>query len=313
MASGERFSGYPAVFGYNDGASQTMNLRHLQAKTLNPNNMVGVMHPPGSVDPAAFLVARSKPVYNLRTPDLATLFGVIGFRTGFCFDETSTFTLQEREDCSTFVSGSTHTKHAIAKGFMYLDNITAELESENGAMANLNFVPLASAQGTLPITISGANALPSTTPTFVSAYHLGPIYVDGTEIPGVFSQTITPGIRIEPTPHTPGCFDTHVSIIQRDPQLSFMCKKTDEFDAFKLTGDNVTVSWAFYLQKADSTNATGDGRIAKATGAHVEVAAQSGRVEVRSVSFEGVESAGVEVVFTPSGSVTFAIDSTIPS
>ena len=310
MASGQRFGGYPAEFGYATG--QTMALAHLEANELTMNNMVGVQHPPGSIDPAAFLMSRTKPVFRLRTPDLATLFGVIGFQSGKCFDEPSTFYLQERADCGTFEAGSTHIGRRTQKGFMHLDGISAELESEDGAMASLIYTPMA-VTGFDIVQNQVAVALPGTSPAFVSAYFLGPIYVNNTLLPGVMSQTWSPQIRFQTTPSSPGYADTHGSIIQRDAQFSFRALKTDEFDNWCNTGKNITTAWDFYMHKADTTNANCDGRIAFNSAVHAKASFQSGRVEVQSLSYDGVEDAAAEVVVTPSGSVTFSIAAAIPA
>ena len=310
--SGERFGGYPAEFGYATGETTlSMNLKHLEAWELTPNNMVGVQHPPGSIDPAAFLMSRTKPSYRMRSPDLATIFGTVGFMSGKCFDRDSNFYLQERADCGTFLTGATHIGRRVHKGFMYLDSISAELESQDGAMANMIFHPLWNEVDACVQHIS-ATALPITTPGFVSSYFLGPIFKSGVQIPGVMSQTWTPQIRFQSTPHSPHHADTHGSIIQRDATFTVRCLKLDEFDSYAETGTNISDVWDFYLQQADATNANADGRIAAANAVHAKVSFQSGRMEIRNTSYDGVEDAGMEIVFTPSGAVTFSLTGVIP-
>ena len=85
MASGERFSGYPAKFGYATG--QVMNLTHLESESIQANNTITPMRPPGMIDPDTHVLPRAKPMINMRTPDLLTILSNLSFTKGKCFDD----------------------------------------------------------------------------------------------------------------------------------------------------------------------------------------------------------------------------------
>lgn len=310
MSSGQRFSGYTSTFGY--ATSQTMVLTDLKAWELSPNNTKSIFRPMGAIDTNKIVTARSKPTYRLQTCDLATLFGVVSFSNGKCFDETSTFRLQERADCGTFLTGATHPARTAPKGFMYIDTITAEQDSQEGAYASMMFIALKSGSNPPVANLSTVDLSSIAVPAYVSSYVMGPVYHNGAEIPGVFSQTWTPQINTQPSPSSPGAFDDLVSIITREAEFRFRCLKVDAFDAFNFSGQAVNTSLAFYLQKADPTNANSDGRVAAASTVHVKASCTAGDIELNSISVDGNDDAAVEVIVRPTGTVSFSIASAIP-
>lgn len=313
MSSGERFSGYPARFGY--ATSQTMDVTQMMGFELDAGNTKKRIIPSGSVDPAAIITPRQRPRFRLRTQDLATVLGVVSLQGGFCFDEASTFQLQERADCGTFLSGGTHIGKRTQKGFMFVESITAEQDSEDGAILNLGYVPLYVDQDPdKPIveTLTGHTLL--ATPAYVSNFFLGPFYHNSTEIPGLMSTTLNFNPTVQAAPSSPGAYDDIVSITMREPEFVYRFLKSDEFDAWKHGGHPVTSSFASYFQKADPSNAAaaGDARIAPATTQHVKISGTAGDFETRNISVDGVEDAVTEVVLRPTGTLSLSIASAIP-
>lgn len=308
MTTGQRFGGYPAQFGY--AVAQTLDVTQLMGYELDAGNTKTGIIPSGSIDRAAVLTSRMRPRFRLRTKDMATVLGLVDLQAGYCFDEDSTFQLQERADCGTFLSGSTHIQRTVKKGFMFVDSITAEQESEDGAILNLEFIPLKSGSNAL-VSHDTAQAL-LLSPAYVSSFFLGPFYHNSSEIPGVMGVTLNFGINVQPAPASPGAEDDVVSIISREPEFSVRCLKTDEFDGFKLGGTPVTSSFAFYFQKADATNAVGDGRVAVASSVHVKVSGTAGDFEVRNLSVDGQEDAAVELILRPTGTISLSVASAIP-
>lgn len=313
MASGERFSGYPAKFGYATG--QVMNLTHLESESIQANNTITPMRPPGMIDPDTHVLPRAKPMINMRTPDLLTILSNLSFTKGKCFDEVSQWYAQERDDCGEFLAANvaTHSMVQSDKGFMFIDTITAEQESDQPAMVALIFVPLVpTSSSAAPLLKFGARAIAAASPAFVSAYFLGPVYKDGTEIPGVTRVSLTPRINFQGAPHSPGAFDNLGSIITREAEFTFSAAKTDEFDATQITGDPVGSTYKFYLQRADPTNNLGDGRIAKANNSHIMIGCSAGYVEERTRNHEGPGDKTSEIVVRPAGEPVFAINVPIP-
>ena len=311
MSSGERFSGYPASFGY--ATAQTMDLAQVQGWELDANVTETPFIPSGATKPTQVITSRARPEFRLRTQDLATVLATVDFNSGKCFDETSTFYLQERADCSTFLTTATSPGRSTANGFMFVESITAEQDSEDGAIMTLRYVPLKASGSDIVVFESSLD--PDTngpTPAFTSAFFLASPYHNGGELKGVQSVTINTDIQFQPAPSSPGAFDTLGSIVRYEPEFTFRSLKVDDFDAFQLTGDPVNTSFAFYFQKVDTTNAVGDGRVAAASTVHSKISFTGGKITVRNLSFDGTDDAAVEVSIRPTGTVTAATNSAIP-
>ena len=313
MASAERFGGYPAEFGY--ATAMTMEMVQLQGWEMDANVTETPFIPVGLVKPSQYITSRVRPEFRIRTRDMSTVLGVVDFNTGKCFDETSTFYVQEREDCGTFIASPATTQpgRTTENGFMFVESITADLDSADGAIMTLRYVPLWDGSAT-DIVASPTNLDPiaSVTPLYTSAYFLASPYHNGVEIQGVTSVTINTGIQIQPAPETPGAYDRFVSIIRYEPEFTFRCLKIDEWDSKKFSGFPLTTSFAFYFQKVDTTNAVGDGRIAKATASHTKISFTGGKITVRNLSFDGTDDVVSEVSVKPTGAVTAATNSAIP-
>lgn len=310
MATAERFSGYPARFGYS--TAQTMDIVQMMGAELDAGNTKTDVIPSGAVDRLAVLTPRQDPEFRIRTRDLATTLATVGLQTGRCFDEASTFFYQERADCSTFEVGFTHPARRTQKGFMFPDSITAEQDDEEGAVLSLMYRPLKSGSSPLvehladqPLTGVGA-------PAYVSAFFLGPVYHNSAELLGVTGWTLTLNSEVQTAPRSPGGEPDFASITRRTPEISIRCPKVDNFDTFKLAGTPVNTSWAVYLQRADPTNGQGDGRIAPATASHIKISGTSGDWDTRNLGVEGQDDALMDVVLRPTGALTVSIASSIP-
>lgn len=312
MSTGERYSGYSAKFGFATGDSMVVN--QMVGWDMDSGTTKSEIIPSGAVDRAAVLTTRQNPEFTLRTQDLFSVLTDVDPQSGKCFDEASTFFLQERADCGTFLAGgtATHMGRRTQKAFMVIDSIAAEQDSDDGAMLNARFFPQKSGANVLVEHVAGTALTGVAAPAYVSSFALGPVYHAGAEIKGVMGVTLNFNNNVVPAPSSPGGEPDFHSIVARTPEFSFRCLKIDNFDGFKASGTPVTTSFAFYFQKMDATNAVGDGRVAVGTATHVKVSGTAGDFDVRTLGADGQEDAAVEVVLRPTGSVTTSVASAIP-
>lgn len=297
MASGERFSGYTATLGYATG--QTLDLTQLVSINMDMGNTIAPLTPAGLLNPAKHLTPRSIPNLSIVTGDLAGIFAAIDAQTGLLCDETSTFRLQERSDGGAFEAGATHPQWTTAKGFIWPTTLSAELESQEGAQLTLSYMPLWN-ESVAPLVPSDGNNLSGVTaPAFSSAFFLASPYLNGTVIEGCQSVNIDFGINVVGAPSQPNTYNTHASIQSRQPKITFTVMKADEQATMVQIGTNIATSFAAYLQRADPDS----DRIAAATTSHFKFSCTAGRIERRSVSWNGVADAAVEFMVYPNGSI----------
>ena len=312
MASAQRWGGYPAKFV--DTTPATMNFVQLQGWEMDANVTETPFIPVGLVKPSQYVTSRVRPEFRIRTRDINTILGTVDFNTGHCFDNTSTFFVQEREDCGTFISDTNQSGRTTENGFMFVESITADLDSADGAIMTLRYVPLwDGTSADIIASPSNLDPVASVTPLYTSGFFLASPFHNSAEIKGVTSVTLNTGIQIQPAPEVPGAYDRLVSIVRYEPEFTFRCLKIDEWDSKKFSGFPITSEFAFYFQAIDTTNAVGDGRVARATASHVKISCATGKITVRNLSFDGTDDVVSEVTVRPTGAVTAATATAIPA
>ena len=307
MPSAERFEVYPASFSY--AGPTTTNLTQMQSFRVNPGVSKSVVVPAGQVDPSAHIVSRAKPRVNFATRDLATLFGFVSPSVGLCTTQ-ATFRLREREECATFSTGATHgTVTAAGTGFIMPDSIAADLESDDGAVCNCQFIPFWDGSTDPLVFNDGVDFAAAPSPAFVSQFFLGAVFHNSVEITGLTSVNLNFGITFVTTPKKAGAYDETGAISRREPILTFTTRKTDAWGGVNLFGSAVTSSVVLYLQKGVN-NGT---RVARATTQHVSLTMTAGDFEVTELGGDGGQDALLQVTCRPQSTIAVSVAAAIPA
>jgi len=318
---GERFSGYPATFKYFDCQQNENNfdLTHVESRELSWNNRISVQRPPGVVDPAAHLLAKSEPQYQLSTPDLNTALANVDLFNGQCMD-ICRFYAQQRAQCEgAFMTGPNHVAYEVQRAFMWVDSIQADMQQDSGAMLNFNFMPLYRPTGrqstdllrqipNFDLTTPG-----TPTPAFRFAYWLGPTFLNGVELKGVDSITVQPQITVQASPSSPHTFNALASITVRETVYRVRGLKVDEFTGFSAGLGGIPGQIDFYLQQADPTNTTADGRADPDSATSIRISASSGVVDLQTQSVQGTDDTTMELMIRLEGPPSVSLNASIPT
>lgn len=306
MSSAERFEVFPCSFVHAGG---TLNLPQLESCSPASNSRISAVRIAGAIDPQAHLLAGAKPMVQLGTRDLATFFGTVSPTLGLKCTGAVTFRLYEREDCGAFLTGATHVTVTSTGGFLYPDAISADQESEEGALCRAMYVPLWDGTNDPLIVTDAVDFSAAPTPTFTSRYFLGPVYSGGSEVKGVTNATANFGLTVAPSPQSPGPYDRKLAITSRNPTLTFDTLKADaaagvDFFLRSVSGG----SFAMYFQKGTDN---GD-RVAVGTASHVKVSCTAGGITTEEIGGSKGQDAILRTTVRPTGTISLSTASTIP-
>lgn len=151
----------------------------------------------GTIDPVTFGTVFVDSEVPFETVDLDTLLGSIALsvRDGLrCSAAGAKFQYRKQED-GTFNSGSNHVVINSPDGYALLQEISAEQDSKQPAVAKCLYHPLYS--GGVYVQLLTGQALTST-PAVPSFYKLGPLYFNTTQFAGAKRMRLTTGAKYRP-------------------------------------------------------------------------------------------------------------------
>lgn len=300
----ERYGIFPARFG-------DIVLRQVHAVEVRTGNSKSEPIPGGAIDRAAIITAFAEPMITCRSTDMTGLFGgspfvgvSSGYRVGVADAYSTNGTLiqyQRRVDGSTF--SQTNTEHLLLtsnKGWLGLDEITAEQDSLIGAEASLNYWCLAPDPVTPPLTINRDVSGLTSTPNFNGLWYLGPCYLgtvgSNNQIYGVRRVSIKPNLEYRPKRSDGGPWATHGAIHSRKSEITLSIDKASEaYEKFSgLFGNLVSASaLTVFLQKGSP----GGTRIAYNTGSHIKIVGSAGDNTVDQFSVTNEDDVTIEVTY----------------
>lgn len=246
----------------------------------------------GQIDPVDFSRAFMDAKVPIETQDLHKLFAATGGPAGIALSPLiglacasgATFQWQKASN-GTFLSGSNHHTWVSPKGYLYLEDISADQDSREPASAKLQYCLL---RDTTPdpdtyLTVSSSASLTGS-PGLATHFALGPLYMNGSQITGIQRGRLTTGIRYQTVRADGDITATEGKVEDRNLQLEFdlndLSAVTSIFGATYpgILASTGTVAW--YLQKC----VTGADRVAAATAEHIKFSFTSSTLELRGVS-----------------------------
>jgi hypothetical protein len=218
MAGAERYSIYPGII--NNGG---LTLRQIGGVDLSPNTQKADIVLGGAVDRVSVPTVSADPTASISTDDLYNVLGGVSLTTGLAISSVSTFQYQQREDTGVFAAGSTHDIVTVQKGFLTVSSITSSQDDEEGAQCQLALAALYNGS-VEPLVHATTQALTST-PSFTARYFHGPVYHNSSQVDGIISTTVNPGLAFAAKRADGSVFPTVGSIVARLPTITFTTLK----------------------------------------------------------------------------------------
>lgn len=309
-----RYGLYSCLF---DGGANNLVLNQVRSVGHRSNKGIFTAHPSGSLDPAAHLMSTARPVVQVATNDLLTLFGdanvPLSITSGLYCSQGATFLYRRRVEGGGYSASSDHITQVVESGFLNCSEFSAEAESQNPAEAALEFMAL-SLDGLNPFTMAFGQAIPGslTAPAFNSAFYHGPVYLNSNQITGLTRTRVRPGIGFAARYADGGSFPRAAcaSIAIRQPAIELEFINLDALNAtFDLFMAAFSTTLAVYFQRGSTNN---DGRVAAATSQHLKVSAAAGSFGADDVTVRDNEDGTASIVVMPTGTLSLSVASTIP-
>lgn len=306
-----RYSIYCASFTNGGG---TVNLRQLRECGQSAGSQHTLIRPGGSLDPGAHILSVANPMDRFATRDLATVFGITNVATlGMYCTSGHVARYQKRTVGGAFSTGADHVTRASALGFLNVTSVEADIDAQDGADCQLEYIGLSS-DGTNPFTeAANADYTSVTTPSYISQFYLGGCWLDSTQQTGLIRARYSPGIRFAARRVDGGVFPRAAasSIVAREPSIELTFLKLEMISA--TIGNFFSASLGAALKVYFQRGVVGSGgRVAPATTSHLKITAAAGSWGANDVSVSGEDDATVTVRIMPTGTVAADIASAIP-
>ena len=306
-----RYSIYSASFAHAGG---TLDLRQLTDQGARSNSRVSKVRPGGSLDVGANILSTANPSFTFGTTDLLSIASLVHPATGLYCSGGHTARYQQRLAGGAFATGSSHMTQVTPHGYLAVDSITADIESENGAAAALSYMALSS-DGSNPISQTvAADFTSAPTPLFASQYYLGGVWYNSIQLLGLIRSRVVPGLRFGARRSDGGVFPraSCSSLLSRTPVI--------ECSFFNLALAEQAVSSFFlgpmagaldvYLQRG--TEAV-DGRVAAATASHIRYRASTGSLGFDDITVRAEEDGTATMSVMPTSPLDVAVGVAMPT
>ena len=296
-----RYGIYCASFTHAGG---TLDLQQLDSQDLSSGSSYKSIRPGGALSPAAHILSTANPRARFSTTDILTVLTAMGGNFHLACSGGHVMRYQKRLAGGAFATGGSHFIQSTAKGFLHVVSIDVDIDSDDGARMELEYVPL-SVAGENPITDTPSQSLASApVPAFMSQYFMGGVYLGTDQLLGLRRMSWRPGIRFTDRRSDGGVFSRYdsSSITAYTLMINLQFLNVEIPTTIGTTFLNALgAAIKGYLQRG--TTAT-DGRIAAATTSHIKIAAAAGSWGVDNYSVSGEDDAMSSVGVMPTGTLT---------
>jgi hypothetical protein len=297
-----RYSGYTASF---NAASLVLN--QIGGARKMSGSRIKEIVPSGMVDRAANVMSAADPACQIQTDDLTTALGTISPTAGYNCTGVSKFQYQKRADMGVFSGAGANVLATLQLAFMFADTLAAA--GDNEARLALNIVPLWDGTND-PVAFSASQNLSGTAPAFNSHFYLGPAYLNGSQLTGLLSTSISFGIGFSCVRADGDPYCRAGSIIARRPMFKFTFEHLDMVSATigSFFHGSLGATMAAYFRKGSS----GGVRVADASAVHCKVSCAAGTWGPDDVGVQEERDGAVSITVRPTGSIAVSVASAIP-
>lgn len=295
-------------FGIFPCTIDSLELQQIGSASVRTGANKEFIMPGGSLDVAAIPLNMADPTVTIGSHDFTTILGGVSISAGLECDTGGTFRYQKRADQGTFAGSTSNLTLSSTKGMALLRSIGAQVGSP--ATISLEYKPLWDGS-TLPLVINNSVSFSGASqPAFGSVFYLGPMYVNSTQIEGVISTSVDPGLVFDVCIADGDLYPRVGSIIARRPSCTVTLKKAEYMATMGNVFNNnpaTTVKW-YFLKGAHGTTA----RVSAGTAEHCKISATAGAWNPETIDVQDVGDAAVQITFHPVGTLAASVASAVP-
>jgi len=301
-----QYNMYSASFVY--AGPTTLTLTQLRSQSIQIGANKTTVKGAGALDPGAIYTGTIDPRFSLSTRDLNSILGAVSLTTGLNCTGGGTLRFQKREQAAAYASGSDHETISTTKGFLCLDSFGVDRDSVEGGEASLMYVPLYDGTNAILVQNTGVSFSGVTAPAAVSAYYLGPVYHNGTQLAGLISSRVRTGINFQ-TRRTDGDVAPQDGFIAaRDPMIELTFSKVDLGSTLSLFGTAAAGNIDVYYLRG-----TVGGRLATGSGdLHCKITAAASAMGSDTFEVTGEDNATVTATVRVTGTLALDLTANLP-
>lgn len=279
----------------------------INSQGIRPNSSKEVIIPGGGLDAGAVVLNSSDPSVVVSSNDFTTIFGAISISAGLNCSSGATFRFQKRADGSTFTGGSNNVTLSSTQGFAKINSISAD--QDRPASVEVEYKPTYDSS-TLPLVVNTSVSF-SATPAFVSVFYLGPVYVNSSQVEGVTSVRVDPGVMFDVFRGDGDLYAKIGSVVARRPSISITFRPMEYVSSglgnVFLSAPAGAVA-CYFLKGAHGSSA----RVASGSSVHAKVGIPSGGWNPDDITVSGEADSQYTVTIHPTATITLSVTSAVP-
>jgi hypothetical protein len=237
-------------------ATPTATFGSVHQADISANAEYLVETPAGHPAPLFGAVSRVKPQFSFTTPQLDTLLGAL--TTWGAAISAKLYQKKSTGVAPSARSGTVHTSQSIAQAVACWNQITLPARG----IANGDVMVYSIYNGSAsPIVSNGAVALPSGALVATNYFAAGPVYLDGVEVDGVESVTISSGVQFRSEGDASSILDTYGELSISQTVVTIKTLNPTNWSTVLLTGAGLS-DLTFFAKKwanAETTSFVADG------------------------------------------------------
>lgn len=299
-----RYSVYPSSLVY--AGPTTLTIDQIISHSVRTGATFQTVTPGGAVDASAHIMVFGEPVVEFSSDDLKSVLDAISLSAGLSLTGGGTIRYQQRLDGGTFAGSSNNATFTLTKGFAYPTSIQASQDDTSGATVDVRVMALYDGTNA-PLVKNTSVSFSGITPAFNQVFHMGPVYLNSSELEAVKSVRIDTGITYEPFRASGDVWARQGSIIQRQPMITV---NTTDIDSLTTAIFNLASPGALacYFWKG----VAGGSRVAVGTSEHCKISAATSALHSDNYSVQRQDDGTFDVIFKVTGTLAFASNSAIP-
>lgn len=266
-----------------------------------------VIVPGGGLDAGAVILSMADPTVTISSHDFTTIWGAVSVSTGLNCTSGATFRFQQRAAGGTFTGSTNNVSLSSTQGHAILRSVSASQDSP--AICEVDYKPTYDGS-TLPLVVNASVSF-SATPTFVSCFYLGPVYVNGVQIEGVVSTRVDTGVMFDVFRGDGDLYAKVGSVIVRRPSISITWRAAEYLSSGLANIFNSAPGGAvalYYLKGVHGSSA----RVAAGTTSHGKISLASGAWSPDDISVQDVGDANITVTINPTATLALSVASAVP-
>lgn len=281
--------GVPQLYDVYPARFNSMTLNQVGNQSFSPGIQALIAQAGGSVDPGLDAVAEVDSRWKFTSRDVQQVLTNVALATGLNVSSGAKMQFQRRKHAGIFESGSDHVHLTSSVGFLWIEEFGFEQSSKEGGDVSLQYAALFDGS-TDPTVVSLSQALIGS-PAVNAVHTLGPVVIEGAQLPGVKKWRCKTGIEVVLEPSDGEVASRIIAIQKRMQTIEIEVRNISILSSITAYKGSISSGITCYAQKV----LAGGHHVNWGTGAHIAATVTQGTYTVEEISGSKGENANVKI------------------